>query len=292
MKRILLGTLAALLVVEAWGLWTLTRHGALARFDPVPPERFSRIGVDGAPRPRPDAAFLASVLPDTVRGVGEILRWTMDRTDSIGDPGPGTSAAEAYRVAASGGGLVCGPLARLFVTALSARGHAAREVQLARSLFSAGDTHITVEVRVDGRWVVYDPTFHVSFARGGRLLGAAEIHRALVEGDGDAVEPRFHGPVAYPARLERYDVGWLALYNHVIIYEAGGATLPEKLPPVRYWTGPRWRVLALEGGGPPLWQVGVARDAYLLFIVLLPGTLALVAAVLALGGRGRRRAGS
>ena len=218
-----------------------------------------------------DVRFFREVLPDSVQQIESILRWTMMLTDSIDDPGVMT-AEQAYEVAIRGGGLVCGQLASIFEAALTARGFTARRVQIVRSLFSEGDTHETVEVLVNGRWILYDPTFHVSYARRGQLLGAADLHAALLDGSLDQITPVFRGEVRYPARLETYYLDWRPLYNDVTVFDAGGKALWRKLPPMRYWRGPRRYYLNASCSGA-VWQVSVVDDLYAFIIAGLPITI-------------------
>lgn len=285
MKRFAAGLFLGLLILGVAGLWILRSHGLAARFESVPPGEFGRI--EPLPPPPEDVRFIRSVLPDTVTGIRSIVRWTVNLTSNRDDPAPVESAERAFRLAAEGRGLLCGHLSRLLATALVARGYQAREVQLARSLFSSADTHVATEVMVDGEWVLYDPTFHVRYERAGEPLGAAGIHRLLVNGDRE-VEPVFLGDVAYPARLETYPVAWQALFNNVLVLDRGAGWLGA-IPPFRYWSGPRWYVLTDRGDGR-LWHVAAASDFYVTFVVVIPLTLiAVVLLELALLIRARKR---
>lgn len=151
---------------------------------------------------------------------------------------------------------------------------------LARSLLG-GDLHVTTELRVDDRWVVYDPTFHVTFEKDGVQLGAVDIHRELLENGAVDVLPRFHGAVAHPTRLEGYYVHWRPLYNHVLHFSEGAETAWAPLPPFRYWWGPRWYFLeGQEGEG--LWYGRLGDRVYFAVVVVLP-LLLLVLALAAAG---------
>lgn len=282
------GIAITILFCEIAGLWILLATGVTGRLVPADPERFHRLGVETSLAATSNTGFIHSLLPDTVRTVESVLRWTMNQAVAVGDPGPVTSAREIYEIAARDKGLLCGQMALLFLTALRARNHPAREVSLVRSLLSEGDTHTTVEVREKGRWMIYDPTFHTTFERDGEAVGAAAIHEALLQGAAGSIEPVFHGPVAYPARLESYYMDWLPLFNNVLVFDDGHDSLLAVIPPFRYWLGPRWFYLSARGE-PTLWHVAAARWLYLGVVVVLP--LALLILTIGLGGSLRRRKG-
>jgi hypothetical protein len=72
-------------------------------------------------------------------------------------------------------------LSSVYVWALTTVGIPARPVRLATRNYLLGarqtETHVTVEVRVDGRWMVSDPTFNVDFgcSDGGTRLSVSEM---------------------------------------------------------------------------------------------------------------------
>jgi hypothetical protein len=169
-----------------------------------------------------------------------LLRELMNSVSTIGFESS-DDLVELYRHAQAGGGLLCGKMAELFFNLSRANGIPARIVVLRRHLFDIYDTHTTVEVCEQGRWVIYDPTFHVSFRHKGELQGATEIQQALVEGYADEIEPVFYGDVAYPARLEDYYTHWLPLSNNVLVLAQKPQALLDRLPPFRYARGPIMR---------------------------------------------------
>lgn len=72
---------------------------------------------------------------------------------------------------------VCGTATNAFVNLASAGGIEARRLLL---LDSSGmsTNHVVAEVRLDGRWVIVDPTFHVLFRdNSGRLLAKQDLAR-------------------------------------------------------------------------------------------------------------------
>ena len=117
-----------------------------------------------------------------------LLRQVMNRVERVG-PDPKGGATQFLEHAKAGRGLVCFGMAHLYAAAARGNGLQARIIGLSRNLGDRYDSHTTVEVRQDGRWVIFDPTFNVSFARDGVLLGAEEIQRALLEGTFQTIAP-------------------------------------------------------------------------------------------------------
>lgn len=288
MSRLLLITFSCLILLDAAGIHLLRKHRVYTRYEAATATEFRQIGLDSPAVAAGDVQFFAAALPDDVRSVEAILRWTMEQVPAIGNPGSATTARQAYELAKAGDGLACGQMANLFEHALVARGHQARRVQLVRSLFANEDTHMTVEVLDGDRWVLYDPTFHVSFRHQGRLVGAADIHDALLKGQSRQIQPVFYGEVRYPARLGDYYVHWRPLFNNVFVASDGGTAFWHRLPPFRYWTGPQWHYYnALNER--PLWHAEAISDFYFLFTVILP-LMILITGLALLGALGRRLA--
>lgn len=272
------GAFLVLAGLQFGGAWLLLDAGVSARLVATSKTSFQQLSSSSRVVTSSDSAFISAMLPDTTVNVSAILRWTLNQATAVGDPGPVRGARAIYHLASEGQGLVCSQMAVLFQAALRSRGHMAREVRLARSLLSEQDTHVTVEVLVDGRWVIYDPTFHVTFQQDGRLLGSAEIHQAILEGQDSDIRPVFHGPVAYPARLDSYYMDWRPLFNNVLLFSKGEDDTLSRIPPFRYWLGPRWHYLALRSE-PPLWQAAVGSRIYFFVVVVLPMSLAGAALV-------------
>jgi hypothetical protein len=174
-----------------------------------------------------------------------LLRQVIDSVTKI-ESGPEAPAGAILDHLDQGGGLLCAGLARLYAATLVANGQEARVVSLSRNFPDRSDSHTTVEVRQDGRWVIFDPTFNLSFIREGVLQGAEEIHRALIDGTASEIHVVRYPPGRYPGRLERQAVHWLPLFNNVYALDPSEGWL-AKLPPLRYWLGPRLLLLALPG---------------------------------------------
>lgn len=272
MSRLLLIAFFCLILLDATGIHLLRKHRVFTRYEAATATEFRQIGLDSPAVAAGDVRFFETALPDDVRSVEAILRWTMEQVPAIGNPGSATTARQAYELAQAGDGLSCGQMASLFEHALVARGHQARRVQLVRSLFANEDTHMTVEVLDGDRWVLYDPTFHVSFRHQERLVGAADIHDALLKGQSRQIQPVFYGEVRYPARLGDYYVHWRPLFNNVFVASDGTTAFWHRLPPFRYWLGPQWHYYnALNER--PLWHANAISDFYFLFTAILPLTI-------------------
>ncbi len=287
LARVLGVVLIALIVADVLGLGLLWRVPALTRLEGVPPAAFDSLGR-GAPVPVPgdQRRFAAELDRLTSASPDSLLAWLMNQASAAGAGAPHDVGAPyaTLEYARNGGGVLCGDLSLLYHNVLAAAGHRSRIVHLWRTPLHALDTHVTTEVLVNGRWVVYDPTFHVSFERDGRLLGAAEIHEALRRGEHDAVRPLFRGPVRYPERL---DDGWRTLFTNVVISVDESSGLLSRIPPFRYWWGPRVRYLASRR---PLWPVRVQRSLYRATVVTLPLTvLGLALLLVVLHGARRSR---
>jgi hypothetical protein len=165
------------------------------------------------------------------------LAWTMNRVRAVGEVHRG-DAADLLEAAGAGAGLGCRGMARLFCAVLAAVGVESRLIVLCRNILDGLDTHITVEVKWGGRFVVLDPTFHVAFAgAAGRYLSAQEIKAAVLRGSGP--RPVFLGEVAYPARHDRYYMDIRQCFNNCFVADEGSRRRALQLPPLLYWFGPR-----------------------------------------------------
>jgi len=299
MARRLAGVLTVLFVslagADVLGLALLWRVPALTRLEPLPPAAFDALGRSA---PLPDTAdqdaFAAEIeAMATPATPDSLLAWVMDQASAAGAGAPHDVAAPyaTLEYARNGGGVLCGDLSLIYHNVLAAAGHRSRIVHLWRTPLHALDTHVTTEVLVDGRWVIYDPTFHVSFERDGRLLGAVDVHQALKRGEHDDIRPVFRGPVRYPARLETWSVDWRTLFANVVFSVDESRGVLARLPPFRYWWGPRVRYLESER---PLWPIRAQRQLYRAAVVTLPLVvlaLGLTLAVVFVASRGPARDG-
>ena len=161
-------------------------------------------------------------------------------------------SSELWAKVQSGHGLACGGMALLFRDLVAVQGFPARLVQLYRADTEPDDTHVIVEVSLEGLgWVAFDPTFNLTFRDDhGRLLGVREVRQRMAANPREPVHPTYHGDRAYPAKLETYYLEWRALFANAYTYGyCRDCALWTKLPPFRYWSGPR-RYLIGDGLGP------------------------------------------
>jgi hypothetical protein len=284
-RRPATANLAALLLIaaivlgtyDAWQIVGLRNQGAFLRFQRLDSQAFDELYRQSGPSAE-DLDFFAGKLEQAgLYGIdGDkqrivfVLRWVMDHVNSAALD-TSASATEAFQRAQEGQGLSCGSMTLIFAAAVRAAGYKARRVQLVRSVLNDIDTHITVEVLLNGRWVIFDPTFNTSYEKGGVLIGAQEVRQSLIDGRQELIKPLFYGEVVYPARLSAYYLNWLPLFNNLFIL------FPEHgwhLPPFRYWWGPQWNYLETTANG--LWYFQQANRSYLLYAVLLPITSALL----------------
>lgn len=181
----------------------------------------------------------------------------------------------------------CSRIADRFRQVLGQLGMPTRKVVLFRNLFDSLDSHVSVEVEMDGRWVVLDPTLGLSYEdEGGRLLSAQEIKARLFLGGRDAVRVVIAG--GSPVRPFYMDSR--AFYNNVFLRADDRNTWWRQLPPLRYWLGPRmsYQTVTRESDD----HVRFQRMLYFLVIVILPSAqLLLMALVLRRMFRSRSQPG-
>ncbi len=274
MSRIFALLCALLWAWDVGGIRFLREAGTFLRFQRVDSRVFAGLyrESDATPEikeffaPGLAAAGLSRVEGDKARIVF-VLKWVMNHV-KVAQLDHSTSSIEAYQNAERGAGLSCASMSRIFTDALRSAGFKARRVMLVRSLLNDKDTHVTSEVLVDEHWMVFDPTFNVSYDRNGRLLGVEEIHQSILDGTADTIRPVFYGEVAYPNRLKEYYLDWLALYNNIAIFQEAKGGMYSQLPPFRFWIGPRLDYLESEPTG--LWQLRLANQEYFIYVVILP----------------------
>jgi hypothetical protein len=216
--------------IDFYGLCLLKHYGFTARI----------VSVDNLSSIRPsyhieDPRYWTNYFPENDPIV--LMHALMDKVSKV-EKGPHGNARQLFEYIQQGGGLLCGGMAKLYLTILNAKGIESRLIYLNRALGDRYDSHTTVEVHIKGHWVICDPTFNVNFEKDGYLLGAQDIHVALMDGSFKRINPIFHGEVTYPARLNRYYMHWLPLFNNIFVVGYSD-TLWRRLPPLRYWFGPK-----------------------------------------------------
>lgn len=244
MALVLLGSalLFVALFVDGWS--QLRAGGYLARFDTLAEFANSVTGSGSTSNSvghqlLRQSGYQAGQGAD-VTALLQLQSWLGNQVCCVGPSGIGTSA-DHWQSVLQGQGLSCGAMSQLFLEMVSALGLPARLVQLYRSDFVPLDTHVVVEVWVKGSgWVVFDPTFNVTFqTRDGALLGVEAVQARLSDGRAESIVPTYHGGRRYPANIQTYYLDWRTLFGNAYVFSACvDCMLWERLPPFRYWLGP------------------------------------------------------
>jgi hypothetical protein len=157
-----------------------------------------------------------------------LKEWVMNQVSQVG---PGITGGTPYarlQQMRQGKSALCGDMALVYLAALRSIGIESRYVVLSRSLMDNYDTHSTVEVSVDGKWVVVDPTFNAYFVINGTLASAMDLHQFFLENDNDKhLEIIEGGNVSYPGNLDTYYIDPLTLYNNVFVWKRMDFTQSE-----------------------------------------------------------------
>jgi hypothetical protein len=276
------------LFVLAAGLWagaTTWRWGV--RFRLVEVESFQEVLAPSV------GAYSDYVAQLDQQGIGSInnpndrylalLSWTMSQVRSV-DAYRGPRDPESLLMAVqSGSGALCDNMCSIYLAAAGASDSPARVVWLFKDLFS-GDTHSVVEVLRDGKWVLLDPTFGVSYQdRRGAWLSAQDIKERLFKGEYRAVNAVYvAGDVSYPPRLGEYYMNFLPLFNNVFVVGKRPSSVMAMLPPFRYWFGTKLYYELLPGESAR--HIALAQHLYFVAVVVLPAMFGLL--VMACAWRG------
>lgn len=197
------------------------------------------------------------------------LRWTMNQARKVALNPNNSNPVDLLKSVEAGEGALCDDMANLFQNTLAALGITSRKVWLFRDLMIREDTHSTVEVWLDGKWVIMCPTFGVSFRdNGGGLLAAQDMKEYLFLGRTAEVTPVFYGEAAYPARIEKYYMNFWVFYNNVFVVEQR-RDLPGVLPPFCYFFGTRlyYEKLPYESDT----HLQFIRQLFFIWAIIIPG---------------------
>lgn len=239
----LLIALVALATVNVLLLRWLGPVGGLVR--PVATDQLAKVRIP-SPRPLDCTSSLGQQVLAIDREAGELdqalqgLRLLMDQVGGVDRPlRPHADPNTMLRDLAKGRGALCSHMALLYRHVLSTLEIESRPIQIQRNIFEPFDVHALVEARIQGNWVLLDPTFHLLFRNSqGDLLNAQQIKDAIYHGRIDQISLEFLGEVRYPVRADRYYVDLLALFTHVFVRQPV-SQLGRLLPPWRYLLGPR-----------------------------------------------------
>ncbi len=216
--------------IDFYGIFLLRSFGLLARWVSV--KDLSSVETESF-NPESCEELAKNFKGDDPR---ELLKGVMNSVSIVASNPPGDTI-DFYHHAKQGGGLNCYGMSKIFYSVLRLNNIKSRIVSMVRNLPDMRDSHTTVEVFIQDKWVIFDPTFNVSFEKDGRMIGAQEIHNALFDGSHNQIKPVFYGEVIYPARLGKYYMHWLLLFNNVFVEIIPHGKL-TKIPPFRYWMGP------------------------------------------------------
>lgn len=276
---LVLGLVLGALVVTAVGMVVMTQ---LER-EHLVYTRFVRVEDLGAIAPTYPANPAAAEFAERFSGDDPIavMRKVRDAVTCIADDPPTESPSELLSYVDDGSGLVCSGMSSVYRAALEANGFEARLVVAARFLTDPYDSHTTVEVREGERWVIYDPTFGVTFERGGRRLSAQELKESLLaEGMRDVVPVEHDTDAEYPATLDEYYMDWRVLFSNVVVRQPADS-VAAKLPIVRWWWGEKRYYEVVEDHSGQ--NIEFLKELGLIAAVVLPvGVVALSLIALAL----------
>ena len=202
----------------------------------------------------------------TIQDIAQLQTWIgnlVEKAEPYWGPERGY---QLLKTGMNGKGLSCGSLSYILKDALSLLCIPSRTIQLYKSDFSE-DTHVVVEAFVSGKWIVFDPTFNVTYENETGPLGIAQIQDRLSDKGPTSVQPVFHGSRRYPASLDNYYMDWRPLFSNAYVFDISESHgLISKLPPFRYWKGPQKYVF----GDKTVLFAKAHNKYYFLFCVVLP----------------------
>lgn len=147
------------------------------------------------------------------------MQWTMNLVKKYyPNPIETRDSSRLLKSARSGSAIICTGMAILFRQILHCVDIKSRSILLKTNLFNTYDNHETVEVLLNDKWVIMDPTFNITVIDPDHnLLSAMEIKQFLINGHSNDITLKFHGEVSYPVRTEDYYIGYLSFFNNVFV---------------------------------------------------------------------------
>ena len=277
-----LGLLIATAPMVAVGQYLLYRHHMTHLYVPATEALLHETVWRQKSSPTEAAAMLRALQQDNeaekILGGGRgdsqkhlfLMRFVMNRFSKVGSSGEQhpyalflASERENFQ------GTLCGNMAELLAEFATIAGSKARVIQLQAGFGDRYDSHVAVELWEDGYWVLYDPTFNLTFRDANNTLLNSLTLRTLSRQRAE-IQYEFHGEVAYPPRLQKYYLDYPSLLHVVSV-----ATIPmssfHKLPPFRYFWGPRNLLIAAPADMERVMDATLwFNSMYWLFIVFLP----------------------
>lgn len=169
----------------------------------------------------------------------------------------------------AGGGLIGTGMAQVFRDALLANSIPARKIVLQRNISDTFDTHVTVEVWVDGKWKLFDPIFHIALRKNDERIGAFAARDWFIKGQGRRVELEFLGEVKYPARVTTYPIRYEIHLNNVYVDRYRDIGIVGDIPIVGRWLS-RELAYPIEDRGLSTMAQDFYRFLYYTTLVVLP----------------------
>jgi len=249
-KSLLLLLMIGFFVAEAVTFWygMIYSGCGLARLKMVSAEEFASVrtrifGIDDQlEKVRKELLPLASNSDNDFQNALAVKEWIVKQiTATTGDLDRSKRTPYDILLAMREGktGASCGYRALLYLGALKSIGIESRMTSLYayKSAWDERATHATVEILIDGEWVVVDPYFNVYFLVSGKPASAVKLHQLLL---GKAnrnnleivVGKESSGSVAFGSADELLDY-----YYNVSIYERRHFFAWQALPPLQYFFG-------------------------------------------------------
>ena len=222
--------------------WLLLRSHAWGRpiqvpsLASLPPQRMTSVGLF---RDRiQDCAW--STAPDPRDRCLGALAWLRDSVHRV-EPFCSEDPVRLLHAVEQGHGLLCDGMALLFQQILAAVGIPSRILWLFRNLFDPLDSHVTVEVWLNDRWVLVDPTFGLCFTDNqGCWVSAQTLKQALFLGQFQDYSPVSLAEGCYPPRLNSYYLHMAVCFNNVFVPVKPRYRWLAKCPLLAYWLGNRF----------------------------------------------------
>ncbi len=263
----LLGIVVVLILCELVGMRLLRQYNYF--FRAVPLQDMSGLDyVFPYETPQKIGQLCGDTYQDTLKNVMNFVSCAVDRGSPTSE-----HVGDFFDHAKLGGSLTCNGMSELYVHALRLQGIKARKIFVVKNFGDPYQSHTLVEIFIDGKWRIFDPTFHASFEKNGELLGAQDIAQALIDGSFITIAPIFYGEVVYPYRLPSYYMHWLSLYNNVLFFQYGKYS-PSWIVrntiefPLRYWNGPVLYYFSQDGN--PNRYFELLDTIYFLIVCVIP----------------------
>lgn len=214
-----------------------------------------------------------------------LMSWVMNNIAVVG-PHSSSNPVEIFEE----GRALCGGMALVYSAAAQSLGFSTREIDLVASPGNRFDTHVLTEVKVDGRWEVFDPTFNTTYVDEMMSpLGVAEIQSSIYDSASPVAEPVFHGEVSYGARLDEYPTNWQVLFANAYAAPKVVADTAIEFPrskmrfvPIHnVFFGSKKYYLSKDGA---LHRYGKTFNAFYFLTMLILPVLILASSVMFVGG--------